>query len=104
MVESGWIPSVILESNDVASVRMIMMGIMLVVLMIWRPQGLVGKKRRLKSMSDNDSSVLKNIEVILWSSKPDPILKVDNVVRSFGGLRAVDIDHLEVQRESSRHS
>jgi|TARA_A100001037_G_scaffold261607_1_gene250714 neutral amino acid transport system permease protein len=44
MVESGWIPSVILESNDVASVRMIMMGIMLAVLMIWRPQGLVGKK------------------------------------------------------------
>ena len=44
MVESGWIPSVILESNDVASVRMIMMGIMLGVLMIWRPQGLVGKK------------------------------------------------------------
>ena len=44
MVESGWIPSVILESNDVASVRMIMMGIMLAVLMIWRPQGLVGKR------------------------------------------------------------
>ncbi|MFA9443773.1 ABC transporter ATP-binding protein [Egicoccus sp. AB-alg6-2] len=30
--------------------------------------------------------------------KPDPILVVDNVVRSFGGLRAVDVEHLELQR------
>jgi branched-chain amino acid transport system ATP-binding protein len=32
------------------------------------------------------------------SSKPDPILKVDNIVRNFGGITAVDVDHLEVQR------
>jgi branched-chain amino acid transport system ATP-binding protein len=32
------------------------------------------------------------------SPKPDPILKVDNIVRSFGGITAVDVDHLEVQR------
>jgi neutral amino acid transport system ATP-binding protein len=31
-------------------------------------------------------------------SKPDPILIVDGVRRDFGGLRAVDVDHLEVQR------
>lgn len=31
-------------------------------------------------------------------AKPDPILVADNVVRRFGGLTAVDIDHLEVQR------
>ena len=30
--------------------------------------------------------------------KPDPILKVDNIVRNFGGITAVDVDHLEVQR------
>lgn len=30
--------------------------------------------------------------------KPDPILVVDGARRSFGGLRAVDVDHLEVQR------
>ena len=30
--------------------------------------------------------------------KPDPILVVDNVTRAFGGLKAVDVDHLEVQR------
>jgi len=30
--------------------------------------------------------------------KPDPILTVDGVTRRFGGLTAVDVDHLEVQR------
>ena len=31
-------------------------------------------------------------------SKPDPILVVDNIVRQFGGMTAVDVQHLEVQR------
>jgi neutral amino acid transport system ATP-binding protein len=30
--------------------------------------------------------------------KPDPILVVDGVRRRFGGLMAVDVDHVEVQR------
>ena len=33
-------------------------------------------------------------------AKPDPILTVTNVTRSFGGLRAVHVDHLEVQRNT----
>jgi neutral amino acid transport system ATP-binding protein len=32
--------------------------------------------------------------------KPDPILVVDNVVRRFGGLTAVEVQHVEVQRGS----
>jgi branched-chain amino acid transport system ATP-binding protein len=32
------------------------------------------------------------------AAKPDSILVVDNVVRHFGGMTAVDVDHLEVQR------
>ena len=32
------------------------------------------------------------------SAKPDPILKIQNVSRSFGGLKAVDVEHLEIQR------
>ncbi len=32
------------------------------------------------------------------ATKPQPILAVDNVVRSFGGVTAVDVAHLEVQR------
>ena len=30
--------------------------------------------------------------------KPDPILIADNVCRTFGGLKAVDVDHFEIQR------
>jgi branched-chain amino acid transport system ATP-binding protein len=33
-------------------------------------------------------------------AKPDPVLVVDNVCRTFGGLLAVDVDHLEVQRHT----
>ncbi len=32
------------------------------------------------------------------SEKPDPILEVDNIIRNFGGMTAVHVDHLEVQR------
>ncbi|WP_402469612.1 ABC transporter ATP-binding protein [Isoptericola aurantiacus] len=32
------------------------------------------------------------------AAKPDPILVADNVVRRFGGMTAVDVDHLEVQK------
>ncbi|GAA1911574.1 hypothetical protein GCM10009737_11360 [Nocardioides lentus] len=31
-------------------------------------------------------------------AKPDAVLKVDNVRRDFGGITAVNVDHLEVQR------
>lgn len=31
-------------------------------------------------------------------AKNDPILEVDNIVRQFGGMKAVDVDHLEVER------
>lgn len=38
------------------------------------------------------------VERVPGSSKPDPILVVDDMVKRFGGLTAVDVDHLEVQR------
>ncbi len=31
-------------------------------------------------------------------AKPDPILTIDGVKRSFGGITAVNVDHLEIQR------
>jgi len=34
------------------------------------------------------------------SSKPDPILIADNIVRQFGGLTAVNVNHVEIQRGS----
>ncbi|MEJ7633442.1 ABC transporter ATP-binding protein [Aeromicrobium sp.] len=30
--------------------------------------------------------------------KPDPIVKGDNITRTFGGLKAVDVEHIEIQR------
>ncbi|MEX1281099.1 MAG: ABC transporter ATP-binding protein [Acidimicrobiia bacterium] len=36
-------------------------------------------------------------DAVPGSSKPDPVLVVDGLVRRFGGLVAVDVDHLEVQ-------
>ncbi|HMR49390.1 MAG TPA: ABC transporter ATP-binding protein [Arachnia sp.] len=38
------------------------------------------------------------VEATPGSAKPDPILVVDNIVRRFGGMTAVDVRHLEVQR------
>ena len=32
------------------------------------------------------------------SAKPDPIISVDGITRTFGGLKAVDVEHLEIQR------
>jgi neutral amino acid transport system ATP-binding protein len=34
------------------------------------------------------------------SSKPDPILIADKIARQFGGLTAVNVDHVEIQRGS----
>ena len=33
-------------------------------------------------------------------AKPDPVVTVDHMRRSFGGLAAVDVDHLEIQRRT----
>jgi branched-chain amino acid transport system ATP-binding protein len=38
------------------------------------------------------------IEPVPGVAKPDPILVADSVRRRFGGLMAVDVDHMEVQR------
>jgi branched-chain amino acid transport system ATP-binding protein len=40
----------------------------------------------------------EGLEATPGVAKPDPILVVNGVRRAFGGLTAVDVDHLEVQR------
>ncbi|MCW2613834.1 MAG: transporter ATP-binding protein [Frankiales bacterium] len=40
------------------------------------------------------------VEAVPGSSKPDPILVADGVTRRFGGLTAVDVGHVEIQRGS----
>ncbi|MEE9416108.1 MAG: branched-chain amino acid ABC transporter permease [Acidimicrobiales bacterium] len=44
MVEHDWIPDAVLDPNQVSSVRFIFLGVTLAALMIWRPQGMFGKK------------------------------------------------------------
>jgi neutral amino acid transport system ATP-binding protein len=49
-------------------------------------------------MSADPSPTLRGLAPEPGVSKPDPILAADNVVRRFGGLTAVDVAHLEIQR------
>ncbi|MCL3861995.1 ABC transporter ATP-binding protein [Actinotalea sp. K2] len=44
------------------------------------------------------TAALAGVESRPGASKPDAILVADDVVRRFGGLTAVKVDHLEVQR------
>lgn len=41
---------------------------------------------------------LANIPKEPGAPKPDPIVKGSNIVRTFGGLKAVDVEHIEIQR------
>jgi branched-chain amino acid transport system ATP-binding protein len=45
-----------------------------------------------------DRTVLAGVSPEPGVPKPDPILMVEGLRRSFGGLKAVDVDHLEIQR------
>jgi branched-chain amino acid transport system ATP-binding protein len=43
-------------------------------------------------------AALATVEARPGSPKPDPILVADGVRRNFGGITAVDVDHVEIQR------
>ena len=47
-----------------------------------------------------DATWVSDVAATPGSEKPDPILVVDGLQRFFGGLRAVDVQHLQVQRNS----
>ena len=47
LVDNDWIPDAVIDASNVASVRLVLMGAMLIALMIWRPQGLLGKKEEV---------------------------------------------------------
>jgi neutral amino acid transport system ATP-binding protein len=49
-------------------------------------------------MRDESRSVLAGVAPQPGAPKPDPILVIDETRRSFGGLQAVDVQHLEVER------
>src|SRR5680860_548109 len=41
---------------------------------------------------------LSDVAHVPGAKKPDPILVADHVTRDFGGLKAVDVEHVEIQR------
>jgi neutral amino acid transport system ATP-binding protein len=43
---------------------------------------------------------LSRVERVPGATKPDPILVADDVTRSFGGIKAVDVTHLELPRHA----
>src|SRR5690606_34673590 len=43
------------------------------------------------------AEVLRSVKHVPGSAKPSPLLVADHVTRRFGGMTAVDVDHLEVQ-------
>ena len=43
-------------------------------------------------------ATLRTLDQVPGVAKPDPIMTVDNIERRFGGMVAVDVKHLEVQR------
>jgi branched-chain amino acid transport system ATP-binding protein len=43
-------------------------------------------------------ALMAGVDATPGAAKPDPILEVDTIVRQFGGMTAVDVNHLEVQR------
>ena len=49
-------------------------------------------------MSAETTSSLAGVSQEPGAAKPDPILVADDVTRRFGGMTAVDVSHLEVQR------
>ena len=47
---------------------------------------------------DQAVAALADIPRVPGAPKPDPILVADGITRTFGGLTAVDVDHVEIQR------
>ncbi|MCK0118429.1 ABC transporter ATP-binding protein [Isoptericola sp. S6320L] len=43
------------------------------------------------------AEVLRSVEHVPGAAKPNPLVVADHVTRKFGGMTAVDVDHLEVQ-------
>jgi neutral amino acid transport system ATP-binding protein len=54
----------------------------------------------LTPAKDRALQALASVEPVAGAKKPDPILVADSVTRRFGGLTAVDVAHVEIQRGS----
>jgi branched-chain amino acid transport system ATP-binding protein len=52
----------------------------------------------MQERNNNSAEFFSKVEMVPGAKKIDPILVADKISRSFGGLTAVDVDHLEIQR------
>ncbi len=59
------------------------------------PRGEAGSRRGRR---DAAAAALADVPREPGAPKPDPILVADGIVRQFGGLTAVDVGHIEIQR------
>ncbi len=50
------------------------------------------------TVTSTAADVLTDVQQVPGSPKPDPMLTADGIIRRFGGLTAVDVRHLEIQR------
>ena len=98
----GAIPESVLATSQVSQVRYMLVGLALILLMVFRRRGCSATGRRSPSMSAEPApgitTVLADVAAEPGSPKPDPILVADQVTRRFGGLAAVDVGHVEIQR------
>jgi neutral amino acid transport system permease protein len=46
-IGDGWIPGSVLQTNEVGAVRFMLVGIGLMALAIWRPQGIFGRREEV---------------------------------------------------------
>lgn len=44
---AGWIPEGVIDSSDIGAVRFALVGLMLILLMVFRPQGIFGKREEV---------------------------------------------------------
>ena len=47
MINGGWIPTSILNTDEVLTFRYVLVGLGLIALVIWRPQGIMGNREEL---------------------------------------------------------
>ena len=57
-------------------------------------------KRTYSELAQRVRAALASVNASPGVAKPDPILLAENVRKNFGGVTAVDVQHLEVQRGS----
>jgi neutral amino acid transport system ATP-binding protein len=63
-----------------------------------RTAGGGGAANAVQEHANPVAGVFEGVDAVPGSKKPDPILVINDVSKSFGGLMAVNVEHLEVQR------